>query len=107
MGLMQSLANMVMRNQTLTTMIEPNYIQLDRPRAETILHDYSALYSVAYLACEQTQARSLGSLPVAVYRKNGDARERVDHPLADLLEDKKPAKPAKAEKKAEKAEQKT
>lgn len=85
MGLMQSLANMVMRNQTLTTMTEPNYIELNRPRAETILHDYSALYSIAYLACEQTKARSLGSLPVAVYRKNGDARERVSHPLADLL----------------------
>ncbi len=50
------------------------------------LDDYSSLYSVAYLACEQTKARSLGSLPVAVYRRKDGERVRVDdHPLTRLL----------------------
>lgn len=51
----------------------------------TRLYEYSSLYSVAYLACEQTKARSMGSLPVAVYRKDGGKREKVEHPLGDLL----------------------
>ena len=49
------------------------------------LYEYSSLYSIAYLACEQTKARSLGSLPVAVYKKDGGTREKVEHPLAELL----------------------
>jgi HK97 family phage portal protein len=51
----------------------------------TRLYEYSSLYSIAYLACEQTKARSMGSLPVAVYRKDGGKREKVEHPLGDLL----------------------
>lgn len=52
----------------------------------TSLKGYDTLYSVAYLACEQTKARSLGSLPSAVYRRDGRNREAVDgHPLARLL----------------------
>lgn len=47
--------------------------------------DFGALYSIAYLACEQTKARSLGSLPVAVYRKDGGKRIEVSHPLEGLL----------------------
>lgn len=47
---------------------------------------YGALYSAAYVACEQTKARSFGALPVAVYRKDGQRREEVaGHPLARLL----------------------
>ena len=45
---------------------------------------YGALMSVDYAACEQTKARSLASLPAFVVR-NGPGRERVDHPLARLL----------------------
>lgn len=47
--------------------------------------DYASLYSVAYLACEQTKARSLGTVPMAVYRRSEGKRERVDHPLGRLL----------------------
>jgi len=45
---------------------------------------YGALMSVDYAACEQTKARSLASLPVSVVR-NGANREKVDHPVAMLL----------------------
>ena len=45
---------------------------------------YGALMSVDYAACEQTKARSLASLPVSVVR-NGANREKVDHPVARLL----------------------
>ena len=45
---------------------------------------YGALMSVDYAACEQTKARSLASLPVSVIR-NGADREKVDHPVARLL----------------------
>lgn len=55
-------------------------------RSLTELSDYGSLYSIAYLACEQTKARSIGSLPVAVYKKTGNAREEVTgHPLSQLL----------------------
>lgn len=46
---------------------------------------YGALMSVDYAACEQTKARSLASLPVSVIRK-GANREKVDHPVARLLD---------------------
>lgn len=50
------------------------------------LMQYGALYSVAYLACEQVKARSLGALPVAVYKRDGGVRAQVDdHPLTQLL----------------------
>lgn len=49
-------------------------------------HDYGCLCSVAYLACEQTKARSFGSLPVSVYRRSNGRREVLDgHPVARLL----------------------
>ena len=57
----------------------------EKSRHETRLHEYSSFYSIAYLACEQTKARSISSLPVSIYRKNGNTREKVSHPLADLL----------------------
>lgn len=61
-------------------------VYLDRPKSEySKLYDYSALYSVAYLACEQTKARSIGSLPVAVYERGEGTRKEVDHPLTHLL----------------------
>ncbi len=70
----------------LTPAMQPR--MLDAPGMAddaTRLFEYSSLYSVAYLACEQTKARSLGSLPVSVCRKDGAGREKVDHPLCDLL----------------------
>lgn len=45
---------------------------------------YGALMSVDYAACEQTKCRSLASLPAFVVR-SGRGREKVDHPLARLL----------------------
>lgn len=50
------------------------------------IRHYGSLFSVAYLACEQTKARSLGGLPVSVYRRGADGREAVsDHPIAKLF----------------------
>lgn len=73
-------------NWLFTPTEPPRMLDLQyKPWDGTKLHDYSSLYSVAYLACEQTKARSLGSLPVAVYRKADGKREKVDHPLANLL----------------------
>lgn len=52
----------------------------------TRLYNYGALFSVAYLACEQTKARSLASLPVCVHRKTARGNEPLpDHPLSLLL----------------------
>lgn len=52
----------------------------------TTLNDYSSLYSIAYLACEQTKARSVGSLPIAVYEKDNEVRKEIHgHPLTRLL----------------------
>ena len=52
----------------------------------TMLYRYSALYSIAYMACEQTKARSLGSLPACVYRKTPGGNEPLyGHPLTRLL----------------------
>ena len=84
--LADGLSNFVARNRTLTPTTEPVLLDLSARRDEaTRLHDYSCLYSVAFLACEQTKARSLGSLPVSVYRRDGGKREKVDHPLGELL----------------------
>ena len=81
MGLIQRFKNFIL---TPTTPLEMIY--LDRPKSEwKRLYDYSALFSIAYLACEQTKARSIGALPVGVYRKEGKNRERVPHVLGDLL----------------------
>lgn len=56
------------------------------PCQATRLSGYSALYSMAYLACEQSKARSLGSLPVSVYERSPDGRTQLyDHPLTGLL----------------------
>lgn len=55
-------------------------------KGQVQLEKYGALYSIAYMACEQVKARSLGSLPVAVYRRDGGVRAQVDdHPLTRLL----------------------
>lgn len=73
-------------NRILTPTTPPRMLDITgRAENATRLYEYSSLYSIAYLACEQTKARSLGSLPVAVYRKDGAKREKVEHPLADLL----------------------
>lgn len=59
---------------------------LDLGRQDTKLMGYAALYSVAYMACEQTKARTLGSLPVSAYRRTGNGREQLHlHPLTRLL----------------------
>lgn len=79
-------------NWILTPTTELPLLELDAPLGSIYgcrtLNDYSALYSIAYMACEQSKARSLGSLPVSVYRKSDGRREEVDHPLADLLNGK-------------------
>lgn len=81
MGLIERITNWI-----LTPTTEPRMIDLQgRVNEATHLYEYSSLYSIAYLACEQTKARSLGSLPVAVYKKDGGTREKVEHPLAELL----------------------
>lgn len=81
MGLTQRFLDFI-----LTPTTPPRLLDIEGvPNRATTLFDYSSLYSIAYLACEQTKARSLGSLPVAVYRKSGGNREKVDHPLGDLL----------------------
>ena len=77
-------------NWILTPTTELPLLELDAPLGSVYcnartLNDYASLYSIAYLACEQTKARSLGSLPVTVYRRSDGRREEVDHPLADLL----------------------
>lgn len=73
-------------NWIFTPRSEPRILDISgRPDHATRLYEYSCLYSIAYLACEQTKARSLGSLPVAVYRRDAGRRERVKHPLGDLL----------------------
>ena len=72
-------------NWLLTPTTPPRMLDISDQGNATRLHDYSSLYSIAYLACEQTKARSLASLPVAVYRKDGGNREEVHHPLAELL----------------------
>ena len=74
------------RNWILTPTTEPRPQGFFPINSLTSLSDYSSLYSIAYLACEQTKARSIGSLPVAVYTKDGNRREEVqDHPLSKLL----------------------
>lgn len=81
MGLKQRFLDWV-----LTPTTEPRMLDLSGVRGQsTTLFEYSSLYSIAYLACEQTKARSMGSLPVSVYRRDGASREKVEHPLADLL----------------------
>ena len=81
MGLIERITNWI-----LTPTTEPRMIDLQgRVNEATHLYEYSSLYSIAYLACEQTKARSIGSLPVAVYKKDGGTREKVEHPLAELL----------------------
>ena len=86
--------NSFIKALTPTTPVAPpaddpaEQVFLGRPLVEwvTRLRNYESLYCVAYLACEQTKARSLGQLPFAVYRKDGETRTRVeDHPLAKLV----------------------
>lgn len=69
---------------------EPSIVHLGLPPAERFPFGtpagYGALMSVDYLACEQTKARSLATLPVRVVQRVGDHRENIDdHPLAILL----------------------
>ncbi|MBQ3338804.1 MAG: phage portal protein, partial [Atopobiaceae bacterium] len=65
---------------------EPDIVRIDVPfyPLGMTAFGYGALMSVDYAACEQTKARSLASLPVSVIR-NGKNREKVDHPIASLL----------------------
>lgn len=82
MGIRERISNWVLTTTTLPRET-PSFFPIN---SITTLNDYASLYSIAYLACEQTKARSIGSLPVSVYRRNGDKREAVPgHPLAELL----------------------
>ncbi len=68
----------------LTTTTPPQIIDLRE--GDPKLKGWGSLYSVAYLACEQTKARSLGSLPVAVYKREEKQRIPIqDHPLTQLF----------------------
>ena len=73
------------RNEAQTSE-EPTIVRVNVPfyPLEATAAGYGALMSVDYAACEQTKARSLASLPVSVVR-NGRNREKVDHPVARLL----------------------
>lgn len=84
MGLIARITDYLAERRVLTTNSLP---LLDIDGSGRIIHrDHGALYSAAYVACEQTKARSFGLLPVAVYRKSGGVREEVEgHPLARLL----------------------
>lgn len=47
---------------------------------------YGALMSIDYMACEQTKARSMMSMPAVVIDRSGGERRRMDdHPVAELL----------------------
>lgn len=83
MGLRQRIKNLF----TLTPSTPIVMIKEDGSRVPIFTNgDYSALYSIAYMACQNTKARSLGSLPVGVYNKTQGKREEVSgHPLARLL----------------------
>lgn len=74
------------RNEAEPTEEEPTIVRVNAPfyPLEATAAGYGALMSVDYAACEQTKARSLASLPVSVIR-NGANREKVDHPIARLL----------------------
>ena len=74
------------RNEAEPTEEEPTIVRVNAPfyPLEASAAGYGALMSVDYAACEQTKARSLASLPVSVIR-NGANREKVDHPIARLL----------------------
>ena len=81
MGLKQRFVDWI-----LTPTTQPRMLDISgRPDQATRLFEYSSLYSIAYLACEQTKARSLGSLPVSVYRRDSGKRTKIDHPLGELL----------------------
>ena len=66
---------------------EPDAVRVNPPfGAAPSPAGYGALMSIDYAACEQTKARSLASLPVAVVGQGRGGRERLnDHPLAKLL----------------------
>lgn len=51
----------------------------------TRLDQAGALYSIAFMACEQVKMRTVGSLPVHVYRRGPEGREQTDHPLSKIL----------------------
>ena len=77
-------------NRTFGVGDEPTVVHLGLPPADRSIYGtpagWGALMSVDYLACEQTKARSLATLPAKVYRQVGDRRENLpDHPLAVLL----------------------
>lgn len=69
---------------------EPHVVQLGLPPGPPSPFrspaGYGALMSVDYLACEQTKARSLATLPVKVVRRVGESNENLpDHPVGLLL----------------------
>lgn len=81
---MGAFKNYILNKVLTTTSLE--MVPVGTPRSRALLNDYSSLYSMAYLACEQTKARSLATLPVSVYRRNGDGRlPEHEHPVTKLL----------------------
>lgn len=81
MGILNRFKNLI----TLTPSTNIEILDLTK-RQRSQLMEYGALFSIAYLACEQVKARSLASLPVAVYERDAGVRAQVDdHPLTRLF----------------------
>lgn len=60
--------------------------RLDEADSRPSISGWGAMFSSAYNACEQVKARTLGSLPIAVYEKKNGLRNKQDgHPLTRLL----------------------
>lgn len=57
------------------------------PKSQTgaNVNDSTALRQSAVYACVRVLSETVASLPLRVYRRNGDSREAVDHPLNRLL----------------------
>lgn len=74
---------------------EPQPVPDEGPRIVTVgeigdvglstVAGYGALMSVDYMACEQTKARSLSSLPFSVVSRSGQWESFPEHPLAVLF----------------------
>lgn len=68
---------------------EPDAVTVNRPPSMPFAptpYGYGALMSIDYMACEQTKARSMMSMPAVVIDRFDGKRRRLDeHPVAELL----------------------
>ncbi len=68
---------------------EPDAVTVNRPPSALFAptpYGYGALMSIDYMACEQTKARSMMSMPAVVIDRSDGKRRRLDeHPVAELL----------------------